>query len=110
MLYKSLIRSVTDHGIAMYYPKENNLRIKLERAQYKGIKTALDYRNSTPNNVIIAEAKIMLLRDRAGMLARNLLIKTLIYGGENSMNKLDELVTQEMLCGLRRPHIRKCHR
>lgn len=95
MLYKSLVRAVADYGIAIYYPKEENLQTKLERAQYKGLRTALGYRNSTPNNVIIVEAKVMLLRDRAGMLACNLLSKTLIYGQESVWKNLSELAIIE---------------
>lgn len=95
MLYKSLVRAVADYGIAIYYPKEENLQNKLERAQYKGLRTALGYRNSTPNNVIITEAKVMLLRDRAGMLACNLLSKILIYGQESVKKNLSELAIIE---------------
>ncbi|KAL0114853.1 hypothetical protein PUN28_011895 [Cardiocondyla obscurior] len=34
------------------------------QAQYLGIRTALGYRNSTPTNVMVAESKITLIRDR----------------------------------------------
>jgi len=79
MLYKSLITSITKYDNFVYYLRENNQRIKLERAQYLGIRTALSYRNST-NNIIIAESKLILLKDRAGLLVRNFLSKKLIYG------------------------------
>lgn len=72
MLHKSLIRSITEYGIFIYYPTEANLRLKLERAQYLGLRTAMGYRNITPNNVIIVEVKVRLLRDRAHLLARNI--------------------------------------
>ncbi|XP_071579545.1 uncharacterized protein [Temnothorax nylanderi] len=71
MLYKSLVRSVADYGIFVYFPRDSAFQLKLERTQYMGIRTALGFRNSTPNNVLIAEAKIRLLRDRADMLGRN---------------------------------------
>ncbi|XP_071577278.1 uncharacterized protein [Temnothorax nylanderi] len=63
MLYKSLVRSITDYGIFIYFPRDAATQLKLERAQYLGIRTALGYRNSTPNNVIIAEAKFQHLAD-----------------------------------------------
>lgn len=91
MLYKCIVRSVTDYSNFIYYPKESLWQLKFERAQYRGIRTALGYRNSTPNNVIIAEAKVRLLRDRAGLLARNFLSKILTYGERDICSKLDEL-------------------
>ncbi|XP_067205333.1 uncharacterized protein [Linepithema humile] len=69
MLYKNMVRSVTDYAIFVYYPKEKTYSLKIERAQFLGIRKALGYRNSTPNNVIIAEAKVKFLKDRAKMLA-----------------------------------------
>lgn len=51
--------------------RESYQRMKLERTQYLGIRTTLGYRNSTSNNVIIAESKMRLLKNRAGLLARN---------------------------------------
>lgn len=107
MLYKSLIRSITEYGNFVYYPKENLQRLKYERAQYLGIRTALGYRNSTPNNVIVAEAKVRLLRDRAGLLARNFLSKVLTYGERDLIGKIEELSRQENLARFRQPSINK---
>lgn len=56
MLYKTIVRSVMDYGLFIYSPTKKSLQIKIERGQYMGIRTALGYRNSTPNNVIVAEA------------------------------------------------------
>ncbi|XP_077277527.1 uncharacterized protein LOC143905805 isoform X2 [Temnothorax americanus] len=57
MLYKNLVRFVMDYGIFVYFPRDASYSLKLERAQFMGIRTALGYRNSSPNNVIVAEAK-----------------------------------------------------
>lgn len=95
VLYKSLVRSITDYGSFVYYPRESYQRIKLERAQFLGIRTALGYRNSTPNNIIIAESKMRLLRDRAALLARNFLSKILIYGEEELIESVEELCRTE---------------
>lgn len=67
----------------------------MERAQYAGLRTALGYRNSTPNNVIIAESKVMLLQDRAEMLARNFLLKNMIYGKEEERQRIEQLEAHE---------------
>lgn len=84
---------------------ENHQRIKLERAQFLGIRTALGYRNSTSNNVIIAESKVRLLKDRAALLARNFLSKTLVYGKEELINSVEELCRAENYARYRQPRI-----
>ncbi|KYN29936.1 hypothetical protein ALC57_00606 [Trachymyrmex cornetzi] len=108
LLYKSLVQSVTDYGIFVYYPRERSIQLKLERTQFKGIRTALGYRNSTPNNVLIAEAKVMLLRDRADMLARNFLSKIFVYGEEELRTKLSNLKAADNYARFRQPQLAKC--
>jgi len=56
-------------------PMRGDNHLKIERAQYMGLRTVLGYRNSTPTNVITAESKVMTMADRAGFLARNILSK-----------------------------------
>lgn len=107
MMYKSLVRSITDYGNFLYYPREGCQRIKLERAQFLGLRTALGYRNSTPNNVVIAESKVRLIRDRAALLARNFLSKTLVYGEEELINSVEELSRAENYARYRQPGINK---
>jgi hypothetical protein len=75
MLYKSLVRSTVDYGCFVYAPRTCTAQLKIERGQFLGVRTALGYRNSTPNNVIIAEAKLTYLMDRALMLAKNFCLK-----------------------------------
>lgn len=53
MLYKSLVRSTIDYGSFIYFPNDESNSLKIERAQYRGLRTAMGYRNSTPNNVIL---------------------------------------------------------
>ncbi|XP_071634789.1 uncharacterized protein [Temnothorax longispinosus] len=102
MLYKSLIRSITNYGNFVYFPKRADQKLKMERTQYLGICTALGYKNSTPNNVIIAEAKVTLLRDRAELLA-SFLSKISIYGEEDLCTKIEELVQNEDYARYRQP-------
>lgn len=103
MLYKSIVRSITDYASFIYYPNTKSLSIKLERAQFQGVRTALGYRNSTPTNVMIAEAKIHLLRDRANLLARNFLIKASTYGDEQFIEAIGNLERGELFNGFRNP-------
>jgi len=41
LLYKNIVRSRAEYGIPIWYPNDDNLRIKLERGQYAGIRAAL---------------------------------------------------------------------
>lgn len=93
MMYKSYIRSIMDYALFIYFPRDCVSRIQLERLQYKGIRTALGYRNSTPTNVMISEANVLNMEDRAGLLARNHWIKIISYDDKDmiaSMNRLSQ--------------------
>lgn len=70
-VYKAYVRAIIEYAIFVYYPKERQGREKLKKVQNKGIRIALGYRNSTPVNVMTAEAKVCKIKDRAGLLARN---------------------------------------
>lgn len=92
ILYKSLVRSTADYASYVYFPDNNlNLCTKLERGQLIGLRTAMGYRNSTPTNVIIAEAKVTLLRHRALKLAKYFCTKIFKYGSEDLRNSLEDL-------------------
>lgn len=80
LVYKAFVRSVIDYGLFVVFPKDLRNRNKVEKLQYKGIRIALGYRNSTPTNVMVAEAKVMRMEERAGFLARNFWVKKLMYG------------------------------
>lgn len=88
LLYKSLVRSVTEYSLALYYSKEEVQRLKIERTQYERVRTALGYRCSTSTNIMLAEAKLPLLQDRARFLAKNFCSKVMKYGRENFRKKL----------------------
>lgn len=65
MIYRSYVRSILEYGLFVYYPRDGRGREKLENIQNKGIRIAMGYRNSTPINVMLAEAKIIKMEDRA---------------------------------------------
>jgi len=71
LLYKNIVRSFTDHyGLLVYRSNVKSVQLKLKRSQFLDIRIAIGYRNSTPNNIIIAESKVVMLRDRAMILAK----------------------------------------
>ncbi|XP_071580076.1 uncharacterized protein [Temnothorax nylanderi] len=100
---KSLVRSITDYGSFVYHPRDANSVLKLERTQYKGIRTALGYRNSTPNNVIVAEAKVRLLTDRAEMLARNYIYKAMAHNLDGVCERIQRAHDAELWVRYRQP-------
>lgn len=69
ILYKSLVKSVMDYAMFVYYLNKKDTGYKIEQAQFAGLRTALEYRNSTLTNVMIAESKVMLMKYRAELLA-----------------------------------------
>ncbi|XP_029159682.1 uncharacterized protein LOC114931710 isoform X1 [Nylanderia fulva] len=107
ILYKSIVRSVMDYGLFVYSPTSKSVQLKLERGQFLGIRTALGYRNSTPNNVLIAESKVILLKDRALMLAKNFCSKIFKYGENTLRNSLNNLLNKEMFARYRNPSFNK---
>jgi len=80
---------------------------KLERGQYAGIRAALGYRNSTPTNVMIAEAKVMYLKDRAGFLGKNFITKNICYGELEICDNLERLVKKEDYARYRNPRVKR---
>lgn len=95
MLYKSYIRSVLEYGLFLFLPTKFTELLKIERVQYAGIRKALGYRVSTPTNVLIAESKVVNMRDRAIFLARNLLLKNVMYDNIITKENLKELEVVE---------------
>lgn len=98
LVYKAFVRSVIDYGLFVIFPKDLRNRDKMEKMQYKGIRIALGYRNSTPTNVMVAEAKVMRIEKRAGFLARNFWVKKLMYGSVDiieSIMRYEEIIRRD---------------
>lgn len=103
LLYKSLIRSILDYGLFIYFPNKDVDGLKIERAQYLGLRTALGFRNSTPTNVIIAEAKVMTLKHRASFLAKNFTLKVLSEGPTSLKSDLEKYSKTESTYNMYHP-------
>lgn len=71
LLYKSYVRSVIEYGMFIYFLRYLKGKEVIERLQYKGVRVAMGYRNSTPTNVMLAEVGVMRMEERTGYLARN---------------------------------------
>lgn len=97
LLYKSLIRSIIDYGCAIFVPNNNSVsRQQMEKAQLVEIRSVLGYRNSTPTNVILAEAKVTSIRERGKVLAKTLCIKIIAFGKENLKRNITESCEMEV--------------
>lgn len=83
-IYKSYMRAIIDYGLAIYYPRDWKLRDKLEKLQNKGVRKSMGYRNSILINVMLAEAGVPKLEDRASFLARSHWTK-IVHNNEKEM-------------------------
>ena len=67
--------------VVLYTFRKKSLINKLEQLQFDAIRAALGLRKSTPTNILIAESKLMLIKDRAEMLGTKYLLK--VYSSKN---------------------------
>lgn len=88
MLYKSLIRAISGYGSMIYYPNKEILNEEIEKIQFQEFRTAMGYRMSIPKNVILEEAKVSSMRERAIMLAKGSLAKIMTWKKEELKNKI----------------------
>ncbi|XP_031782179.1 uncharacterized protein LOC116416762 [Nasonia vitripennis] len=90
-VYKGLIRSITDYNCFCINIKNPKLREKINKLQYKAIRLALGYRNSTPINVMLAESKEVPITTRTEYLADKLAVKIISIESDRLSNMLCEL-------------------
>lgn len=74
-IYRALIRSSIEYGSAAIPYKSNPLLAKFEVIQRRALRLALGLRNSTPNNVVLAEAKEPLLHFRLQSLSDKYILR-----------------------------------
>ena len=76
-IYKSFVRSILDYGSFIYLPSNQKYTQILEKIQYIAIRAALGLRRSTPTNILLAEAKLTTIFDRAILLGECYISKIL---------------------------------
>lgn len=89
-VYKSYVRAILEYGLFVYFPGDIKRRLILERIHNRGIRIA-GYRNSTPINVMIAEAKIVSIKDRAELIARNYWTKIVSGRNKEMISRMNRL-------------------
>nr|XP_012153232.1 PREDICTED: uncharacterized protein LOC105664225 [Megachile rotundata] len=92
-IYKALIRSRVEYGIGWYFPLTKHLTQRLERIQTSALKIALGLRSSTPSNVVLAEAKIPRLVDRARLYGCKTILNLCTNMSNPLINELEELLS-----------------
>jgi len=76
-LYRALIRSRLEYGGFLFHNLSRKLSTKLDKIQMKALRIAMGYRNSTPLNVILAEAREPPLFIRFEYLGANFLTRVM---------------------------------
>lgn len=67
----------------------------------------MGYRNSTPTNVMLAETKVMSLKNRTIVLAKKFLLNVWQHGPQSLKNSLEELQKAEAFTRYRKPTYEK---
>lgn len=91
MLYKSLVRSRLEYGGFLISPCDEKFFYKLQKVQNVGLRISLGYRNSTPINVMSAEAKIPLLKYRFKELGLKYVLRCMSFENHLLLGKLDAI-------------------
>ncbi|KYN29799.1 hypothetical protein ALC57_00750, partial [Trachymyrmex cornetzi] len=75
-IYRSVFRGAVEYACSIFAWHDNpSIFLKLERLQYKAIRMALGYRQSTPINVMLCEARELPLKLRFGLLNERFILK-----------------------------------
>lgn len=94
-IYNALIRSRIEYGCFFLHNLPKSLAIRLDRIQFKALRLAMGYRNSTPTNVILAESKSPPLPLRSTYLANNYIIRALTRVDHPLIRLLDEMIDRD---------------
>ncbi|XP_076678212.1 uncharacterized protein LOC143374167 [Andrena cerasifolii] len=73
LLYKSLVRSVIEYGMPIYFNntnRNNKIEDTVKKIHNAGIRTAMGYRMSTPTNVVTVEADVMHIMNRSKLITQ----------------------------------------
>ncbi|CAL1672032.1 unnamed protein product [Lasius platythorax] len=94
-LYIALIMSRLEYGGFLFHNLSKSSSLKLMRLQYKALRFVLGLRNSTPTNVILAEAKEPPLNLRRDYICRNFLTRVLSCENHPLIHKIEAIIDLE---------------
>ena len=90
-IHKALIRSRIEYAGFILNTKEKKLTAKLDRIQFRAIRAALRFRNSTPGNVLLVEAREPTIKQRKKMFCNKYVSKILTTPNHPLVNLLREM-------------------
>ncbi|KYN28025.1 hypothetical protein ALC57_02565 [Trachymyrmex cornetzi] len=90
-VYRSVFRGSIEYACAVFAWNNSRIFLKLERLQYKAIRTALGYRQSTPINVMLCEARELPLKLRFSLLNEIFVLKCLSKKNHPVISNLERL-------------------
>lgn len=79
-----------EYGSFVYYQDKENFFTKLEKVQNIAIRSALGYRISTPRIILIAESKIVTIKERIKYLCKCFLSKISSTSGSLTLNNINK--------------------
>ncbi|KYQ59915.1 hypothetical protein ALC60_01010 [Trachymyrmex zeteki] len=90
-VYRSMIRASFEYASLIFALNDNRLLVRLQRIQNQAIRIACGYRNSTPINVIHAETREPLLKQKFEYLASKYFLKIISFRDHPVVTKLLEI-------------------
>jgi hypothetical protein len=90
---KALLRSRMEYGEFLFHKLKKKQAQKLEKIHHRAIRGTLDYRNTTPTNVMLAEAKEIPNFIRLRQLERNYVSRCYMSINHKMVQLLEELLT-----------------
>lgn len=92
-IYQALIRSRLDYACLVWNHLPKYLLNKIERIRLKGIRSALGYQQTTPSNVVLAEAKEPSFFDRCLYLGCSYVSKVCSFSNHPLIPLLEQMET-----------------
>ncbi|KYQ49824.1 hypothetical protein ALC60_11100, partial [Trachymyrmex zeteki] len=75
-IYRAVFRGAVEYACSIFSWRGNSkILLQLERLQYKAIRASLGYRQSTPINVMLCEARELPLKLRFDLLSKKFTVK-----------------------------------
>ncbi|XP_018360563.1 PREDICTED: uncharacterized protein LOC108759566 [Trachymyrmex cornetzi] len=91
-IYRAVFRGAIEYACQIFtWHRNSNLFLQLERLQYRAIRIAMGYRQSTPINVILCETKELPLKLRFDLLSANFVLKCMSKINLPVMHSLERL-------------------
>lgn len=96
-IYRALLRSIIEYGSCTIPLTLHPLRKKIEIIQRRAIRIALGFRNSTPNNIVLAESCEPPLCSRVQFLTDKYLLKIFASSNHQLLSSIPTLILSQRM-------------